>query len=318
VAIDSKTGKIVWQAYTIPAKSTQTGKKNSAGTAMWGPSGAAVWSPPTVDLDRKAIYVATGNGYSEPATGYSDAVLAFDLASGGMLWSHQLNSTDIWNSSCFSPDKTNCPQSPGDDYDFGSPPILTRLPDGQTLLIAGQKSGMVYALDPDHQGALVWEKRIAQGGPLGGIQWGGAVDDSMVFYPRSDWVDSKPEAGGGLFALTIATGENVWSQAAPVPACVKEIGCSAAQMAPVTAIAGVVFEGSLDGHLRAYDSKNGRVIWDFDADKPFETLNKTQAHGGSMVATGPLIVGGMLYINSGYSNALAGNVLLAFSVAGKQ
>jgi polyvinyl alcohol dehydrogenase (cytochrome) len=317
VAIDSWTGKIAWQAYTIPDQPMPTGRKNSAGTALWGPSGAAVWSPPTIDLDRHAIYVATGNGYSDPPTLYSDAIVAFDLGSGKMLWSHQLNSTDIWNSSCFSPDKTNCPQPPGDDYDFGSPPILKRLPDGRALLLAGQKSGMVYALDPDHAGALVWQKRIAQGGPLGGIQWGGAVDDSRVFYPRSDWEDSKPLAGGGLFALDLATGRSVWSQSPPRPACAKETGCSAAQMAPVTAIAGVVFEGSLGGHLRAYDAKNGRVIWDFDTDKPFQTLNKTQARGGSMVATGPLIVGGLLYINSGYSNALAGNVLLAFSVAGK-
>jgi polyvinyl alcohol dehydrogenase (cytochrome) len=316
VAMDSRTGKTIWKSFTIPGPARRTGQKNSAGTDMWGPSGAAIWSPPTADLKRHAIYVATGNGYSDPPSPYSDAIIAFDLRNGKMLWSRQLNPTDTWNSSCFSPDKANCPQPPGDDFDFGSPPILKSLPGGRSLLIAAQKSGMVYAIDPDHGGALVWQRRIAHGGPLGGIQWGGAADDSLVFYPRSDWEDSKPAAGGGLFALRIPTGEIAWSQAPPSPACLKQDGCSAAQMAPVTAIPQVVFAGSLDGHLRAYDAQSGKVIWDFDTAQPFKTVNGAEARGGSLVATGPLVVGGMLYINSGYTNAMAGNVLLAFSVPG--
>ena len=318
VALDSRTGKTIWQSFTIPDKPKRTGRKNSAGTVMWGPSGAGVWSPPTADLKRHAIYVATGNGYSEPQSAYSDAIIAFDLKSGKRLWFRQLNSHDTWNSGCYAPDKANCPQPAGDDYDFGSPPILKTLTDGRSLLLAGQKSGVVYALDPDDQGSLVWQRRIANGGPLGGIQWGGAAEDSLVFYPRSDWEDSKPAAGGGLFALHIATGEIAWSQAPPSPPCTKQVGCSAAQMAPVTAIPGVVFAGSLDGHLRAYEAQSGKVIWDFDTARPFPTVNGAEARGGSMVATGPLVVGGMLYINSGYSNAIAGNILLAFSVSPKK
>ncbi len=314
VALDARTGRFVWKSFTIPDRVKRTGRKNSAGTEMWGPSGAAVWSPPTADLQRHAIYVATGNGYSDPPSPYSDAVIAFDLKTGKMLWSHQLYPNDTWNSGCYAPDKANCPEPPGDDYDFGSPPILKSLPGGRSLLIAAQKSGMVYAIDPDQKGALVWQRRIASGGPLGGIQWGGAADDSMVFYPRSDWDGTKPAAGGGLFALHILTGEIAWSQTPPRPACLKQDGCSAAQMAPITAIPQAVFSGSMDGHLRAYDAQSGKVIWDFNTAKPFKTVNGAQAHGGSLVATGPLVVGGMLYINSGYTNAMDGNVLLAFSV----
>jgi polyvinyl alcohol dehydrogenase (cytochrome) len=176
---------------------------------------------------------------------------------------------------------------------------------------------MVYALDPDHQGALLWQKRVAQGGPLGGIQWGGAAGKGVVFFPRSDWADSKPEVGGGLFALRITDGETKWFVPPPKPDCLSQPGCSAAQMAPVTALPGIVFSGSLDGHLRAFDARDGRLLWDFDTARPFKTVNGVEARGGSIVATGPLIVDGMLYINSGYTNAIAGNVLLAFSVNGK-
>ncbi len=317
VALDAGSGKLIWKAYTIPQSAKPTGQHNSSGTKLWGPSGAAVWSSPTVDLKAHAIYVATGNSYSEPDSKYSDAVLVFDMNSGKMLWSKQFTPKDRWNIACVAPDRANCPQNPGNDFDFGSPPILQSLPDGRRLLIAGQKSGIVHALDPDHHGAVVWEVRIGHGGPLGGIQWGGGADDRVVYFPRSDWDDSGPEAGGGLYALRVATGEKVWYAPPPKPSCAATPGCSAAQMAPVTVIPEVVFSGSLDGHLRAYDTSNGAVIWDFDALHDFSTVNGAKAHGGSMNQSGPAIVDGMLYVNAGYTNAVDGNVLLAFSVDGK-
>jgi len=317
VALEAQSGKIAWKAYTIPQSAKLTGRHNSAGTKLWGPSGAAVWSSPTVDLKAGAIYVATGNGYSEPDSKYSDAVLAFEINSGRLLWSRQFTPKDRWNIACVAPDRANCPQDPGNDFDFGSPPILRSLGNGRRLLIVGQKSGVVHALDPDHRGTVVWEVRIGHGGPLGGIQWGGAADDSVAYFPRSDWDDSGPEAGGGLYALKIATGEKVWYAPPPRPSCSATPGCSAAQMAPVTAIPQVVFSGSLDGHLRAYDTNDGAVIWDFDALHDFPTVNGAKAHGGSMNQSGPAIVDGMLYVNAGYTNAIDGNVLLAFSVDGK-
>ena len=317
VALDAGSGKLIWKAYTIPQSAKLTGQHNSAGTKLWGPSGAAVWSSPTLDVKAQAIYVATGNSYAEPDTKYTDAVLAFDMNSGKLLWSRQLTSQDRWNIACVAPDRANCPQNPGNDFDFGSPPILRSLPDGQRLLIAGQKSGIVHALDPDHRGKILWEVRIAHGGPLGVIQWVGGADNSAVYFPRSDWDDSGPDAGGGLYALKVATGEKVWYAPPPKPSCTATPGCSAAQMAPPTVIPDVVFSGSLDGHLRAYDTSDGTVIWDFDALHDFPTVNGAKAHGGSMNQSGPAIVDGMLFVNSGYTNAIDGNVLLAFSVDGK-
>ena len=263
--------------------------------------------------------MATGNSYSDQDSPYSDAVIAFDMASGRMLWSRQLMPNDRWNIGCVAPDKSNCPSPPGGDFDFGAPPILRSLADGTRLLIVGQKSGIIHALDPDHEGKIVWQTRIAQGGPLGGVEWGGGADENLVYYPRSDWQDSKYDAGGGLFALRIATGEKVWyaPPAKPAASCATSPGCSAAQMAPVTVIPGAVFSGSLDGHLRAYDTSDGHVIWDFDTVREIPTVNGVKAQGGSLNAAGPTIAEGMLYVQSGYTNDIAGNILLVFSVEGR-
>jgi polyvinyl alcohol dehydrogenase (cytochrome) len=87
----------------------------------------------------------------------------------------------------------------------------------------------------------------------------------------------------------------------------------------VTAIPGVVFSGGLDGHLRAYDTADGRIVWDVDTKGTYETVNGTAASGGSLDGRGPVVVGGMLYVNSGYAifGGTPGNVLLAFAVDGK-
>ena len=314
VALDPQSGNTIWKGYTLPDSAKLTGRRNTAGTKLWGPSGAAVWSSPTVDLKAHAIYVDTGNGYSEPDSRYSDSVIAFDMNSGKMLWSKQFTANDRWNIACVAPDTANCPRGPGNDFDFGSPPILRSLADGRRILIAGQKSGIVYALDPDHRGKVLWQVRIGHGGALGGIQWGGGADETLAYFPRSDWDDSGPNAGGGMFALQFTTGQKVWFAPPPKTACDAQPGCSAAQMAPVTVIPGVVFSGSLDGHLRAYDTHDGAIIWDFDALHDFPTVNGAKATGGSMNQSGPAVVDGMLYVNAGYTNAISGNVLLAFSV----
>jgi len=312
VALDTNSGKQIWKTYTISEAAAPT-RKNSLGVQYWGPSGAAVWSPPTVDLKRHTIYAATGNNYSYPATATSDAILALDMNSGERLWSRQLTAKDLWNSGCVAEQKDNCPESRGDDFDFGAPPILKTLPNGRDVLVLGQKSGFVYALDPNDHGRLLWKSRIGHGGPLGGIQWGGASDNRRAYFPLSDYDDQNPFAGGGLFALNLVNGRQIWYAPAPKPACTSAFGCSAAQMAPPTVIPGVVFAGSLDGHLRAYDTRDGKVVWDFDTAQKFSTTNGVQARGGSLNGAGPTIVGGMVYVNTGYTNAMAGNVLLAFS-----
>jgi len=313
VALDTATGKQVWKTYAIDETPKPT-RQGPPGVQYWGPSGAAIWSSPTADLNRHVLYVATGNNYSSPATDTSDAVIALDLTSGKKLWHRQLTPGDLWNSGCVAEQKGNCPETHGDDFDFGAPPILKRLADGRDVLLLAQKSGVVYAVDPARRGKLLWQRRIGHGGLLGGIQWGGATDSRNAYFTLSDYSGTDPLAGGGLFALELATGKKVWYAAPPKPACVKEYGCSAAQMAPPTIVGGVVLAGSLDGHLRAYDSRNGTIIWDFDTDQEFTTTNGLTAHGGSLNGAGPAVVNGMVYVNSGYTNAMAGNVLLAFGV----
>jgi polyvinyl alcohol dehydrogenase (cytochrome) len=313
VALDTNSGKQVWKAYTIAAEAKPT-RKSPQGVQYSGPAGAAVWSAPTADLKRHALYVATGNDYSNPASDASDSVIAFDLKTGKRLWSRQLRAKDVWNSGCVAEKKDNCPEQRGDDFDFGAPPILRSLPDGRNILLLAQKSGMVYALDPAHRGKLLWRSRISHGGPLGGVEWGGAADRRYAYFPISDYDFDHPLGGGGVVALDLATGKEMWRASPPKPACAGQFGCSPAQMAPPTLIPGVLFAGSLDGHLRAYDARHGDVLWDFDTVQNFRTTNGVRAHGGSLNGAGPAIVSGMLYVNTGYTNAMDGNVLLAFAV----
>jgi polyvinyl alcohol dehydrogenase (cytochrome) len=169
-------------------------RKNSAGTDLHGPSGAAIWSSPTIDLKRKAVYVGTGNNYSEPATKYSDALLAFDLETGSLRWAKQMTQ-DVWNYSCEQPGKVSCPPDPDRDTDIGTSPILRTLPNGKDILIVADKAGFAYGVDPDKRGDIVWKVQLGEGGALGGVLWGMAADDKNVYVPLSDVV---PGPGGGL------------------------------------------------------------------------------------------------------------------------
>jgi polyvinyl alcohol dehydrogenase (cytochrome) len=336
VALDAASGKILWQSYTIPQASAPV-RKNAVGTQLWGPSGAAIWSSPSLDPDRRMIYVTTGDSYSDPPAATSDAFIAFRMESGELAWSRQMTAGDAYTVACNGSGGANCPEANGPDYDFGSSPMLVNLPDGRRALIAGQKSGIVHAIDPDHQGAILWQRRVGDGGRLGGVQWGSAVDAENVYVAVSDLalrlaaegtpgaqpslfgpsLVPNPSRGGGIFALKLATGEVVWHT--PHPGCGDVPGCTPAQSAAVTAIPGVVFSGGLDGHLRAYAASNGQIIWDVDTAKNYGTVNGVAAHGGSLDGPGAVIVGGMLYVNSGYANfgTAPGNVLLAYSVDGK-
>jgi polyvinyl alcohol dehydrogenase (cytochrome) len=313
IALDTASGQQVWRAYTI-AEDPHPTRKSPQGVQSFGPSGAAVWSAPTADLKARAIYIATGNNYSNPPSDMSDAVAAFDIRNGKKLWSRQLTPKDVWNSGCVADKKDNCPPQRGDDYDFGAPPLLTSLPGGRRIILAAQKSGVIYALDPDHQGRIMWKSRIGKGGPLGGVEWGGAADSRYAYFPLSDFDFDNPNVGGGVFSLDLLTGKQVWHAVPHKPDCAGQYGCSPAQMAPPTLIPGILFAGSLDGHLRAYDSTHGKVIWDFNTAQTFKTTNGVHAHGGSLNGAGPTIVRGMLFVNSGYTNAMAGNVLLAFGL----
>jgi len=321
LALEATTGKIIWKTYTISEAAHPT-RKNKAGTQMWGPSGAGVWSTPTLDLTRHILYAGTGDSYSDPPAATTDAILALDMDSGKILWVRQVTPGDAFNLSCPSPDKSNCPDANGPDFDFGSSPILIELPHGKRMLVAGQKSAIVSALDPDRSGQVLWQARVGRGGTLGGIQWGPAADNENVYAAVSDiarrvgpaGLELNPDAGGGISAVRLSNGEIMWH--ATPPGCGDRRPCSPAQSAAVTVIPGVVFSGSGDGHLRAYATENGKIVWDFDAVRDFQTVNSVPARGGSFDGPGPVIAGGLLLVNSGYGamGGIPGNVLLAFSV----
>jgi polyvinyl alcohol dehydrogenase (cytochrome) len=278
-----------------------------------------VWSAPTIDVQRQALYVATGDNYSDPPSETSDAILAFDLSTGRMLWHWQATAKDSYTVSCLSADRTNCPESDGPDLDFAQSPVLVGLRSGQRVLVVGQKSGVVHALDPDQKGKILWQTRVGKGGPLGGIMWGSAADQHHVFVANSDvrfngYKNLDTKAGGGLYALDLASGK-VSMQVSPV-SCGDRSQCSPALSAAVTVIPGVVFSGGVSGYLRAYATDDTRLLWEVDTARDYATVNGVSSRGGAIDGPGPTIVDGMLYVNSGYAQwgGLPGNVLLAFEV----
>jgi polyvinyl alcohol dehydrogenase (cytochrome) len=315
VALDAETGKQLWKSYSVldPPKPT---KKSKVGTQMYGPAGAAIWSAPTIDTKRKLVYAATGDSYTDVDINTSDAVVAYNMDTGSLVWVSQVTPKDNFIVGC--PASPNCPEELGPDFDFGSAPILRTLAGGKQILIAAQKSGVVYGLDPDQRGKIVWQTKLGAGSALGGVEWGHAADNELTYAAISD-INVRKDPKPGISALRLATGETVWSTPAPKVECTGTTGCQPAQSAAVSVIPGAVFSGSINGHFRAYSSKTGEILWDFNTAQPFETVNKVQAKGGSINGAGPTIAGGMVFTNSGYAGfgGAGGNVLLAFSVDGR-
>jgi len=308
VALDARTGKRLWKTYTITAPLVAS-RTNSAGTQLQGPSGAAVWASPTIDPQRGVLYVGTGDAYSTPVSATTDAILALDLATGRLLWSVQDTPNDAWIAACWPPQPSdNCPRPLGPDYDFGASPMLRSLGHGQRLLIAGQKSGIVWAHDPDAGGALKWKVILAPKPPSeqGGIVWGGASDSDTAYFGLNS---------GGIFALRISDGTQKWfTPIEPAAALADHRG----QSGPLTLIPGVVFSGGWDGVVRGFATGDGHLLWQFDTIRNFDTVNAVPAKGGSIGAAGPTVAGGMLFVPSGYvgvQSGVPGNVLLAFEPA---
>ena len=300
VALDANTGKQIWKSYVIQEEPKPT-TKNSIGTQLYGPAGGAVWNTPTIDAKNKALYIGTGNNYNEPRAEGTDAIMAMDLATGKHLWSVQDTLNDAWMS-CGAPwGVENCPKNMGPDYDFGASPILRTLPNGKRLLIAGQKSGMIWAHDPDQKGVVVWKTQIPEKLALGEITFGGAADDQYAYFGVSSV---------GVAAVRLSTGERVWTT--PIKAAGPRLGIGAA----MSVIPGTVFGGGYDGIVRAISTKDGELVWQYNMMQEFKTVNGVAAKGGSMGSAGPVVVGGMLFVPSGYTfgeRGTPGNALLAFS-----
>ena len=315
-ALDAATGKRIWKTYTIPEEAIPT-QKNRAGTQLWGPSGAAVWNAPVIDVKRNLLYIGTGNNYSPPAIGASDSIVALDMKSGKIKWVRQETENDIWNGSCRRPDREPavCPEADAPDFDFGSSPALVELKSGRQMLIAGNKSGMIWALDPDQRGKLIWEQQAGKGSSGGGVLWGLAVDGENVYVPNGFFDQASADASGGMAALQLSDGHAIWNT--PNPPCGERKPCKPSHPAAITAIPGVVFSGTMDGQLLAYSAQTGKIIWEFNSVRDYSSVNGVKANGGSLSNAGPSVVGGMLFTNSGYSHhggVIPGNVLLAFSV----
>ena len=311
VALDANTGAQLWKTYTVDAP--QPRGKNAAGIQMSGPAGGGIWAAPTVDTKRGAVYVATGNGYADPPQPMTNAVVAMDLQTGAVKWVRQTTPNDSWTLGCQpkNPGNPACPETLGPDYDFSASPSLTTV-NGRDLLVLPQKSGIAWAIDPDKGGEVVWQRRIGQGSGLGG-QWGGAADGQNAYFGVSDMLSPNP---GGMRAVNLATGEIAWSVEPQKPLCGEGRTCRASQGAAVTVIPGAVFSGSLDGGMRAYSTADGTIVWSYDTNREFQTVNSVKAIGGGLEGPGAIVSGGMLYFNSGYGGFVGnpGNVLLAFGV----
>jgi polyvinyl alcohol dehydrogenase (cytochrome) len=319
VALEAASGTQIWKTYTI-SQPPQPAAKSANGTQLWGPSGGAVWSQPAVDAERNRLYISTGDNYSNPPARESDAIIALAMDTGRVLWIQQTLANDAWNVGCLETGagRVNCPEAAGPDHDFSSSPSVGVLPDGKRIIIAGQKSGTLFGLNPD-TGEQLWNAQVGQGGVLGGIEWGFSVDETTAYVSLSNALEKKPGEAGGMVAVNIADGKTRWTIPPTADTCNARRGCNTGQPAAVSSIPGVVFSGSLDGHLRAYDSATGNVMWDVNTVNEYDTVNRIPARGGSMNGPGATIVGGMLFVNSGYGSLgfMPGNVVLAFSIDGK-
>jgi polyvinyl alcohol dehydrogenase (cytochrome) len=317
-ALAADTGEVAWKTYLIPAPKKQ--HVTRMGTQLWGPAGVGVWSAPTIDVKRGLLYIGTGNAYAGPAVETSNAIVALELESGEINWVNQVLEGDIWIYGCdalTSPDvdprtKPNCPDEMGPDHDIAASPMLVRTKDGRDIIVATQKSGMAYGLDPDQSGMTLWRYQWGQGSAGGGV-YGAASDGELAYFPVADL---QTDAPGGLHAVNVVTGQKVWFTPPQPLMCDETIpGCSPAQLAAATAIPGVVFSGSSDGGIRAYSTASGRIIWYYNSNREFDTVNGITARGASIDGPGVVIADGMVYVTSGNGGfwGMPGNVLLAFS-----
>lgn len=332
VALDAYTGKIVWKTYTI-SETPKPFKLNAAGTQMYGPAGAGIWSPPTVDPIRKAVYGATAESKTAMNVDTSDAMLAFDFKTGERLWATQATAKDNWIQGCEGANPgANCPDPLGPDADFATPGILHVIPGGKRLLIAGQKSGWIDAFDPDSGGKIVWRRNLAEAikVPTGmvlrdraqpGLVFGLAADRTKIYAAVADPDKTAGHIPLGVYALNPSDGSIVWhTPGDPVPSCRwGSKGCTGAQRTAVTAVPGAVFAGSSSGHIRAYASENGKILWDFDTAQTFKAVNGVDATGGSIEGVATAVAEGSLLVTSGTATygGGRGNALIAFTVDGK-
>lgn len=321
LAVDGANGKILWRHFTIPNEPVEVGT-TSVGTRILAPSGAPTWASPTVDAKRGVVYIGTGENYSSPADGNSDAILAIDIETGERIWTRQSTAGDAWNVACMMENNPNCPVEDGPDFDHGSSILLVTSTEGKDLLIAGHKDGSVFGLDPDRKGALLWRTSVGRGSIQGGVHFGLASAEGKIYVPINDMNNTyngdylDPElARPGVHALAIDDGELIWSHVQENVCYPEHKFCDPGVSAPVTAMPGAVIAGHLDGVIRIYEGASGDVLWQYDTRVAHLGVNGLTGYGGSMSGAGPAVVDGYMVVNSGYGlyNHEKGNVLLVFA-----
>jgi len=319
VAYNAADGSIKWKTYTTDPP--RLVGKNAKGANQYAPSGAPVWNSPTIDTKRKVLYVGTGENYSSPANRTSDAVIAMDLDSGAIKWVFQALAGDAMNLACMSEDRTNCPKENGPDFDIGGAgTMLVTIANGHERVIAGQKSGDVYALNPEN-GTLIWRAKPGRGGMMGGVEFGLAANNEFVFAAINDAPDGREYVGTprpGIYALALSNGAQAWSAPANDAGCSALNHCTPGYWQAITATPSLVFAGTENGWLRIFDAHSGVLLWEFDANKSVKTVTGEEKTGGSFGGgAGPIVYQGMLFASSGYTLAglSPGNLLLAFELA---
>jgi polyvinyl alcohol dehydrogenase (cytochrome) len=327
-AYDIRDGEPLWHTFMVDQPLRYEGT-TAEGVNRFGPSGVNVFSSPTVDLARNRLYVTTGNQTTGPFVPETEAVVALNLTTGAKEWvmtlaPKEIGGQDIWNAACepwIDPTHKRCPpENPGTgdrgDRDFDAPAMLVRRARGGDVLIAGSKEGMVYALDPDAKGKLLWELRVGKGSDFGGVVYGMATDGEVLYVPITDMDVGQHTSDGALNAIDLATGKRIWRTPIPRDGCNNKEQCVNGLASPPVVIGDVVIVGSMDGVLRGYDKKTGRQFWSFDAAREFDGVNGFRAKGGGFGMGGVAIVGDMMYISSGSGvygiEGMKGNVVLAF------
>lgn len=322
VALNAKTGSVNWKHYSVTKPGVIQGK-TKAGTDIIGPSGAPIWNSPSFDPNTNRVYFGSGENYSSPADGNSDAIFAVNATTGKRIWISQLTKGDAWNVGCMI-GNDNCPKENGPDLDVAASVLVAPIGGGKKMIVAGQKSGAVYGLDPD-TGRPIWKTVLGHGGTQGGIHFGMAAQGRLVYVPINDMEDTRDGRaydaklrGAGVHAIDAANGRIFWRSKAN-NICNKRPNCDPGISSAVTAMPGFVFAGHLDGRFRAYDNRSGKPIWTFDTTQSVKTISGEMARGGSMSGPGAAISNGHVVVNSGYGlyYHMPGNLLMVFTPGGK-
>ena len=329
VAVDARTGQLLWRTYSLPDNGGLPG----------GYSGATMFSPPAVDMSAGLVYGTFGQPYTEPASvtachtahggftescelpgSYLKSVVAFDIRTGAPRWSYRVQGHDPWLQACGHQPVavTWCaPESDGEKWDIGGSGVnVMRVhrherhhddeDDVRDVVGFGGKSGVYILLDAK-TGAFIWSSLIGPGGDQGGMEWGTAADGDRIYVSITNHhhisykltengvLTSTTVTGGSWAALDPDTGRILWQTADPQTETLPGVGVVGVwDLAPVTVAHGVLYAASMaklafQKQMFALDAATGEMLWQFGA--------------GSSVNAGPAVVDGTVYWGAGYSRS---------------